>query len=78
MLKKLLEYYRATIWMVHSSGYENNTFRVPENKWLAENITLTQYRMCTTINCLSDEILKGQHQMYADYLMLELLERGEI
>ena len=64
----LLNMYRTACRQLHEGNWFNHH----------RDLTLTQYRMCIAVKAWDDFILKGQLQMMADYLMLELLERGEL
>ncbi len=79
MLNKLYRYWLSTAWTLEPRFFSPRQDFVDSTRgWLSVNLTPSQYRICLAVSCLADEILKGQHQMYADYLLLELVERGEI
>ncbi len=72
MLKRLLSMYKTSVECLDAEdniGWFNGANR---------NLTLGQYRMCIAVKACRDFIRKGQEQMMADYLMLELLEQGRL
>lgn len=68
MLKKLLDTYKYTDSITETVSWYNGATR---------NLSLTAYKICVAVQCTSC-IRKGQEQMMADYLMLELLEQGRL
>ena len=72
MLMRLLSMDKTSLQCItynDTSGWFNGVNR---------NLTLGQYRMCISVQACCDFIRKGQEQMMADYLMLELLEQGRL